>query len=112
MKDFISDFMRATKNPDDEERARLSATFINTTDFILNQIGQKSFRLKSGLNVALFDALMVAVAEVGPNTINNAKSRYDKLIANGAFQQAVSESTTNIDKVQGRIKMAIATLSE
>lgn len=112
MKDFISDFMRANKNPDDEERARLSTTFINTTNFILDQIGQKSFRLKSGLNVALFDALMVAVAEVGPSKIKNAKSRYDKLIANEAFQQAVSESTTNLDKVQGRIKMAIATLSE
>src|SRR5205807_743141 len=105
MKDFISDFMRENKDISEGGQQNLAQIFKETTESIATQIGPRAFRLKSGLNVALLDSLMVAVAEIGPSKIVDLKSRYTKLLANEAYREAISDSTTDVERVQSRIKI-------
>jgi uncharacterized protein with ParB-like and HNH nuclease domain len=111
MKDFIRDFMKDHKDIGEKEQEELISVFKSTTDFILTQIGPRSFRVKSGVNVALFDSLMVSLSQIGIKKVTEATTKYQQLLANEVYKQAISESTTDVERVQSRIKIAIETFS-
>ena len=112
MKDYIHLFMKANKDIEEAKKEELATIFKESTDFILKNIGPHAFRLKSGINVALFDALMVSLASIEVSKIKDVKNKYDKLVENEAFKKAISDHTTDVDRVQGRIKIATEIFSE
>ncbi|MBP7708800.1 DUF262 domain-containing protein [Candidatus Pacearchaeota archaeon] len=112
MKDFVSSFMKEKKDINEEEMKEFDSIFKFTTDSILSRLGSGAFRLKSGINVALLDALMVSLAGVDLSKISNIDEKYNKLISNESFKEAVSQHTTDVDRVQSRIKIANEIFSE
>jgi uncharacterized protein with ParB-like and HNH nuclease domain len=106
MKDFISDFMRDKKDMSEKERDTYSTIFKAVMDSILNSIGEKAFKLKAGINVAVFDSITVAIAKVGPDKINDMKNKYEKAIKEAPYLEAVSTSTTDKEKIDLRISLA------
>ena len=63
MKDFLNRYMAANSAFKLQDRATLKECFKNTTEVILEGLGEKAFRLKAAVNAALFDSLMVGIAD-------------------------------------------------
>jgi hypothetical protein len=113
MKDFIEDYMDKYKDLTKEKEMVLSKIFKGTIDIIYNEIGERAFRLRA-INVSIFDSLAVALALLGDKRAQNLKESYSRLIdrENKSYFASVQKSTTDTDRVQGRIKMALETLSK
>jgi len=106
MKGFLNDFMGRNRNQDEAQLANYEEAFSNSIERILEALDRQAFRLKRSMNVAFYDALMVAVSEnpdAGSDSIRNAS---EKLVADENFNRFISEATSNESSVIGRIKRA------
>lgn len=112
MKDFISLYMKSKKNLNDGDKAELTDIFTSTIDFIYREIGENAFRIKGGINNAVFDSISVAVATIGPINITDGLSKYKKLIADENYLLHVKISTTGRKTIEARIDLAIKYLSQ
>lgn len=110
MKDFITDFMRIKQDISIKDQDFYSAAFKSVVDKIYKDAGINVFRLKAGINIAIFDSIMVAMMSIGVNKIDNLKMKIEKLKSTTAYLDSVSKSTTDSDRVESRIKLAIQTL--
>ena len=112
MKDFISNFMEKNKNLNTPTQNKYEKIFQNAVGFISKEIGSSAFRLTAGTNIALFDALTVAIAKSDIRKIKDAKIKLEDLKKNPIFVEAVSSHTTDEEKVQSRIKIALQTFAK
>ena len=71
MKDFITEFMRNKKDINTKEQKKYSQIFKNVVDKTYNDVGVDVFRLKAGINIAVFDSIMVALALIGVDNVDN-----------------------------------------
>ncbi|TSC55196.1 MAG: hypothetical protein LiPW30_662 [Parcubacteria group bacterium LiPW_30] len=110
MKDFVTEFMRKNKDISDEKQTEYSQVFKDVVDKIYTNVGEDAFRLKAGINIAIFDSIMAALALIGVNNTNDLKSKITILKTNNAYLDSVSKSTTDSDRVEARMKLAIQTL--
>lgn len=106
MKDFISSFMKSKSNISEKEKERYRKIFTSVVDFI-NKHVDRPFRLKAGINIAIFDSIMVAISEIGVSNILDFPQKYQSLIADDEYLESVSKSTTDPDRVSTRIEKAI-----
>ena len=105
MKDFISSFM-ALRRPAGSN-ARLEKLFRETVAKVLEGLGSRPFHLKRGLNAAVFDAVMVAFAANRRKSLPaDIRQRYSRLKRNAEFAEKTTAATTDVDSVNGRIKIA------
>jgi len=112
MKDFITGFMEQKKNINKEEAEDFSFEFSAVVKKLNNEVGSGVFRIKSGINIALFDAIVVALSSVGVKKIKKLSEKISQLKMDKAFLEAVEKSTTDADRVQSRIKIAIEAFSK
>jgi hypothetical protein len=104
MKMFLSEYMRNIKNTENiDEYERI---FKNTTKQIIENLGEKPFILKKSLNAALLDSVYVAFSTSQSIIPNDIQERYKILKANEIFLSFITEHTTDIEKVKGRIQIA------
>jgi hypothetical protein len=59
-----------------------------------------------GLNAAVCDSVMVAFYRNWEKRKTGLKDRFDNLLGSHAFDEYVSSSTTDVDTVKQRIKLA------
>lgn len=103
MKQFLNNFM--AEHQWDSAREPYQGTFLNTVGRVYKSLGHRPFHIKRGINVAVFDSVMIAFAQ-STTTPDNIPDRYQKLLANPSYQEAISSGTTDVDTVKGRIKLA------
>ncbi len=107
MKDFITSFMRDKENLEESDKEKFKKIFVNCVELIVKEIPKKPFRLKAGINIAIFDSVMVAMASVGPENIQGLNEKYDLLLKDKDYLKNVSEHTTDGELVKNRITTAI-----
>ncbi len=112
MKDFMSNYMKQRKDITSSQRQDFKLLFESIIDKLHSEIGTGAFRLKSAINVAMFDSIMVSLASVGIDNVKDLKSSFSKLKGNEAYLKYISDSTTDSENVTGRIKIAIRYFSE
>lgn len=113
MKDFITEFMRNNRDIDEEHRIKYENLFKGIIKKIYKDVGVSAFRLKSGINVALFDAVVVALASTkNYDKIQNLKTKIEKLKKNNKFIYDISNHTTDTDRVLERIRMTLKIFSQ
>ena len=78
---------------------------MNTVQRIHESLGPKPFNIKRGINVAVFDSVMIAFA-TSKTTPTDIGERFEKLKANDSYQEAVGSGTADIDMVARRVKLA------
>jgi len=113
MKDFLSTFMKQnqfdskTMSPKDETRLKLfGSDFRNVTKSVLDAFGKTPFHLVSGLNVAAFDSVFVAFSRNQNSVPTDVADRFTALKADDEFRKTVGSSTTDVDTVKERIRLA------
>ena len=111
MRDFLSNYMADKRDIPNHEAKEYSRIFRSTVDKIYNEIGPKAFRIVRGVNIAVVDSIMTSLVEAGIENVSDLRRKYDELIRDETYQDYVSISTTDIDRVIGRIKIAIGKFS-
>ena len=103
MKQFLNDYMRRHRR--EAKRELYASAFLNTAKKVLKSLGPKPFHLKRGINVAIFDCVMIAFAQ-STKIPGDIKVRFSKLKENPSFQEAIRLHTTDVDRVKTRMKLA------
>ncbi|MGB3479947.1 MAG: DUF262 domain-containing protein [bacterium] len=106
MKDFLTLFMRGKKNLSEDEKSNYETIFKQTMDFINEKIGPRAFRIRTGINIAVFDAISVSLAKLDLSGLSDVKENFELLISDTDFIDLVSVHTTDKDKVIQRISLA------
>ena len=108
IKGFMNDFMDSNSNLEKYSREQLKQLFESTTSNVLEKIGSRAFRPTRAFNAALFDAVMVGVGrrlEKG-EIRDKMKSEFHKLLERDEFKTAIGYRTSDVDRVNTRIRMA------
>ncbi|MGB0696239.1 MAG: DUF262 domain-containing protein [Rhodospirillaceae bacterium] len=106
MKSFLNDFMAANRVKSEAELQQYIDSFSSAIERSYQALGQQAFRLTRSMNVAFFDALMVAVSE-NPNAGSDAIVAASRALSEDSdFVRMTAESTSNESHVIGRITKA------
>jgi hypothetical protein len=80
--------------------------FLDTLEFVIDAFGEKPFRPRGTLNVAVLDSVMVAIAWQR-TPIGSPQKRYKRLLEDAEYSKAVNQATADEISVKERIKLAI-----
>lgn len=116
MKDFMNRYIAENRNFQIQSEEQLRAIFQSTTSTILHGMGKSAFRLKTAVNAAVVDSLMVAVGHRlnDGHSIEDTislKAEYQALLQNEGYLSAVKKSTADEENVRTRLKLAKEALS-
>jgi hypothetical protein len=110
MKEFLNCYMAANRHLQLQSDDQLTTVFSNTIEVIDDAFGHRAFRPVRGLNAAVFDSVMVALArrlERGNiSDIEEFKRRYHSLLSNEEFEERTQKSTADELSVERRLEMA------
>ena len=106
MKDFLSKFIRNNRDASEETLQNLKQVFEQTCDAVIKLLEPKPFHIRSGLNAAVFDAVMVAFSEHLDEIPENVKDRYKNLVDSEYFNQSTMQGTTDVEIVRKRFDQA------
>jgi uncharacterized protein with ParB-like and HNH nuclease domain len=110
MKEFLNKFMGKNTNLNLYNETDLKKKFSTIIDFIYKALGDKAFRIKTTINAAVFDAVMVGVAKrLDKGHISNIESfkiKYYELLENESFLKSISTATSDENNVKNRIDLA------
>ena len=110
MKDFLSKFMKINKNPEDAVLQNIRDLFERTCKSVVTELGDKPFHVRSGLNAAVFDAVMIAFSNHLDDIPQDIRRRYDGLIQDQEFEKHTRSHTTDVDVIQSRLRQAAVRL--
>ena len=106
MKDFLSKFMKKNQHPTDLVLRQFHSLFAATTAAVAECLGDKPFHIRSGLNSAVFDCVMVTIAKNLESLSGELRLRYGNLVKNQEFLQYVDVGTTDEEVVHRRFQWA------
>lgn len=106
MKGFLNDFMATNRNASAQVLDEYRNCFDGTIRRVYEALGKQAFRISRSMNVAFFDALMVAIADNPEATLTAIKEASEKLMQDDEFLQLASEATSNESNVLGRLARA------
>lgn len=103
MKQFLNDYMG--NHQWDDNREPYQSAFLNTIKQVNETLGPKPFNIKRGINVAVFDSVMVAFAR-STSTPSDIADRFRRLLSNPSYDETITSHTTDVDTVKRRIQLA------
>ncbi len=110
MKDFLSGFMRRNRNADQARMDGSAEIFKKTCSTVLDSLGDRPFHVRTGLNTAVFDAVMYAVSRHLESIPPDLASRYAALVENEEFERKTRSNTTDVEVVRSRLNQATEVL--
>lgn len=106
MKGFLNKYMSKIRYVQGNDADYLQNCFTETINRVHSALGKSAFRPARSMNVAFFDALMVAISEAPDATNSEIVATHSNLIENEEFLTLTSEATSNESNVLGRIHLA------
>lgn len=110
MKDFLSKFMKANREPSNKTQKQFRQLFAATCQAVVDKLGGRPFHIRAGLNVAVFDSVMATIAHHLQSLPADLKDRYDRLTKDAEFLKNVSAGTTDEEVVRARFEAAATIL--
>ena len=106
MKDFLSRYTQKNRNASEEILQSSRQMFEKTCDAVIKSLGDKPFHIRSGLNAAVFDAVMVAFSEHLDEIPTNISVRYEDWVNSENCNLNTTQRTTDVEKVHERFRQA------
>lgn len=107
MKDFLTRYFKKVLNISDDEMLVKRKLFENVVNAIYDNIGEKPFHGKNGLNSSFADSIMIAFSRNLDNIPADIKSRWFNLINNNkTFYSYIEKSSDSISDLQARMELA------
>jgi len=113
MRDFLNDFASAEETKVDATTLKeLGRLFSAAIEVIYRAKGKAAFRPVRALNAAVFEAVVVGMAEriranASPTDIDKVAHQYDALLLNDDFTKASNSATATEESVKTRQRLAI-----
>jgi hypothetical protein len=108
MKGFLNDYLAAHKDIDAGQEQRLRALFEETVRLIEQHIGPKAFRIRTAINAAVLDSVMVGVARrVNRGNLQHVEElapRHASLLKDSDYMSAVERATAREENVSLRLR--------
>lgn len=112
MKDFLTTYAQLNAALARQSEEVVRKAFVETTELVQAALGKQAFRLKTALNAAVFDSVMVGISErlsIGKAIDHGElKAAYINLLGQPAYSAAVAKATAREDQVSARMKAAQA----
>ena len=105
MKDFLTRFVRKNRDAPDEVLERSRQVFERTCNAVVEKLGRRPFHIRSGLNAAIFDAVMVVFSGHLDEIPEDVSDRYRSLVGNLDFDRNTRQRTTDVDSVRHRFDL-------
>ena len=106
MKSFLNTFMEMNLNPSHSDLLLYRKVFEATCQSVVDCLGARPFHIRTGLNAAVFDAVMVAFSHKLSEIPDDILARFEKLIQDKGFQESTVSGTTDEGVVARRFKAA------
>lgn len=106
MKGFLNSFMAQHRKASDNDLETYRKCFEDAVDRCYEAMGKQAFRVSRSMNVAFFDALMVAVSDTPRAESDAIATASDQLSQDKEFLRLISEATSNESNVEGRLAKA------
>ena len=110
MKDFLTSFMARHRDVLDQNTREWSSTFKEIIQLVSETLGRSAFRPEGRLNTAVYDAVMVGLANArNGNTLprgHSLKHAYEQLLEDEDFKEATSSRTSHQPNVEKRLRLA------
>ncbi len=110
MKDFLNRYMAGNRNLQKQTEKDLQKVFHSTILLLAQAVGPRAFRPVRAVNAAVIDSVMTGLARrlaEGPIKSNRQlKDRYDALLKNEDYRNAVNTGTSQEANVANRVRLA------
>lgn len=109
MSDFLNKFANKNRNANQDKIGSFYKNFTDSIEIVDKALGKKAFRLTSALNAAVFDSVLVSIANLSPGQQSNLEGiaeAYNSLIENVDYRASVSKATANETSLQNRFSLA------
>ena len=106
MKGFLNGFMAKHRNLSEDKLSSYQKCFEETIRRAYEALGKQAFRISRPMNVAFYDALVVAIADNPGATPDAIKCASAQLSGDRNFLELTSEATSNESNVLGRVNKA------
>lgn len=110
MSEFLNKFTARHQQADSTFLAEARSKFISAIDLAWNALERRAFRPERAINAAVFDSVMVGLTrlleEDSATDPASVRTRYEQLLTNTEYQEAVSRSTADEGFVQLRLDRA------
>lgn len=112
MKQFLNHYMESMKKLGEKEREQklesLRGRFCNACEFVVKELGEKPFHLRSRLNYAVLDSIMVSTMVALENGEFKIKRQFEKLLKEKDYIESVSTDTSDAKVIETRFEKAHA----
>lgn len=107
MKDFLSRFMHENRDPTEEFLGRERVRFWNTSQALVDRMGEGPLTHKGLVNPSVFDAIFASAARRPGDLPSDLGERVRRLRADPAFVECTSRATTDPASVRRRHDLAM-----
>jgi hypothetical protein len=105
MNEFMSRFMDHHRNPNDDQLKKMKSLFLDTIQFVKENIGSRAFRPKGNINGSAFDSVMYTISKYKDQLKENIQENTFKLSEDEAYLKAITEGTTDPETIQLRFNI-------
>ncbi len=110
MKEFLNRFASRFRKLDKATASHFTNVFLSAAGVVLDAFGDRAFKTTAAVNASLCDSVMIGVArrlEAGPVSDKaGLKTKYDLLLQDKSFLDAISSGTSDEVNVKRRLMMA------
>lgn len=110
MTQFLTRYAQTNGQLEKQDQETITMAFASAIDLVYKTIGTHAFRLKTALNAAVFDSVMVGLSkrlsQKPPIDEGRIAAAYKILLSNEKFLAAVSKATAREDQVRSRLDLA------
>lgn len=114
MKDFLNRFMAKNRTLSRLDQDSIVRVFSETVSALSESLGEKAFRLRTTVNAALLDSLMVGLAErvkrrgtIQQASYKKLRAAYTSLLRNPEYISSIEKATADDESVATRMRLAI-----
>jgi hypothetical protein len=106
MKRFLNETMSENRKSQTGKAKRFFEIFPNVCEYIVEELGERPFSPKGPLNVAVLDAIFIAIANRWPAKPKDISAKVIALINRADFIDLYSARTADTEVVKRRLKLA------
>lgn len=110
MKGFLNKYMIKINKLAKKERSKylqgIKQLFTDSSEYLLEEVGEKPFHLRNRINYALMDSIMYCACEAVNSKVKGFKGKFRRLLKDGNYIETVTYNTS--DEITVRQRFAIA----
>lgn len=106
MKEYLTKFMVANRNPDVAFLEMARIMFSNVCKAVVDNLGIKPFHVRAGINTAVLDSVMVSFKNNLKHIPKDIMKRYAKLLRDKNYFGSISGATTDVEALKNRFGLA------